>query len=177
MTRTVLDTRRRVAGGERQGQSGRLFGQHARHGRGVVRFCLGACGFRQALDITCSIDDKMRVPQLAELLKPYCGGKCPVQINYRNLIGSAPPAARRMAGHLAGRIARRIACDVWCAERAGRLRITLLFALLMPDIPLVCATVQTVSDLPCYSCGPMGLSGSLRFSIRENVKSFFPPEV
>jgi DNA polymerase-3 subunit alpha len=24
---------------------------------------------------------------LAELLKPYRGGKCPVQLNYRNLIG------------------------------------------------------------------------------------------
>ncbi len=46
--------------------------------------------FAKRLDITCSIDDKVRVPQLAELLKPYCGGKCPVQINYRNLIGSAP---------------------------------------------------------------------------------------
>ena len=46
--------------------------------------------YAKRLDITCSIDDKVRVPQLAELLKPYCGGKCPVQINYRNLIGSAP---------------------------------------------------------------------------------------
>jgi DNA polymerase-3 subunit alpha len=46
--------------------------------------------FAKRLDIFCSIDDKLRVPQLAELLKPYCGGQCPVQINYRNLIGSAP---------------------------------------------------------------------------------------
>jgi DNA polymerase-3 subunit alpha len=46
--------------------------------------------FAKRLDIFCSMDDKIRVPQLAELLKPYCGGKCPVQINYRNLIGSAP---------------------------------------------------------------------------------------
>jgi DNA polymerase-3 subunit alpha len=46
--------------------------------------------FAKRLDITCSIDDKLRVPQLVELLKPYCGGQCPVQINYRNLIGSAP---------------------------------------------------------------------------------------
>jgi len=36
------------------------------------------------------MDDKIRVPQLVEQLKPYCGGQCPVQINYRNLIGSAP---------------------------------------------------------------------------------------
>ncbi len=46
--------------------------------------------FAKRLDIFCSIDDKLRVPQLAELLKPYCGGQCPVQINYHNLIGSAP---------------------------------------------------------------------------------------
>jgi DNA polymerase-3 subunit alpha len=46
--------------------------------------------FAKRLDIFCSMDDKLRVPQLAELLKPYCGGQCPVQINYRNLIGSAP---------------------------------------------------------------------------------------
>ena len=46
--------------------------------------------FAKRLDIFCSMDDRVRVPQLAELLKPYCGGQCPVQINYRNLIGSAP---------------------------------------------------------------------------------------
>jgi DNA polymerase-3 subunit alpha len=46
--------------------------------------------FAKRLDIFCSMDDKIRVPQLADLLKPYCGGQCPVQINYRNLIGSAP---------------------------------------------------------------------------------------
>jgi DNA polymerase-3 subunit alpha len=46
--------------------------------------------FAKRLDIFCSIDDKLRVPQLADLLKPYCGGQCPVQINYHNLIGSAP---------------------------------------------------------------------------------------
>jgi DNA polymerase III subunit alpha len=45
--------------------------------------------FAKRLDIFCSMDDKVRVPQLAELLKPWCGGKCPVQINYRNLIGSS----------------------------------------------------------------------------------------
>ena len=46
--------------------------------------------FAKRLDLTCSIDNQLRVPQLAELLKPYCGGQCPVQINYSNLIGSAP---------------------------------------------------------------------------------------
>ena len=29
------------------------------------------------------------MPQLSEILKPWCDGKCPVQLNYRNLIGSA----------------------------------------------------------------------------------------
>ncbi len=53
-------------------------------------FASARAAFAKRLDIFCSIDDKVRVPQLVELLKPYCGGKCPVQINYRNLIGSAP---------------------------------------------------------------------------------------
>jgi DNA polymerase-3 subunit alpha len=53
-------------------------------------FASARAAFAKRLDITCSIDDRVRVPQLVELLKPYCGGKCPVQINYRNLIGSAP---------------------------------------------------------------------------------------
>ncbi len=53
-------------------------------------FASARAAFAKRLDISCSIDGKVRVPQLAELLKPYCGGKCPVQINYQNLIGSAP---------------------------------------------------------------------------------------
>jgi DNA polymerase-3 subunit alpha len=53
-------------------------------------FASARAAFAKRLDIFCSIDDKVRVPQLVELLKPYCGGKCPVQVNYRNLIGSAP---------------------------------------------------------------------------------------
>jgi DNA polymerase-3 subunit alpha len=53
-------------------------------------FASARAAFAKRLDINCSIDDKVRVQQLVELLKPYCGGKCPVQINYRNLIGSAP---------------------------------------------------------------------------------------
>ncbi|MFZ2161663.1 MAG: DNA polymerase III subunit alpha [Sideroxyarcus sp.] len=51
-------------------------------------FASARAAFAKRLDIFCSMDDKVRVPQLAELLKPWCGGKCPVQINYRNLIGS-----------------------------------------------------------------------------------------
>jgi DNA polymerase-3 subunit alpha len=53
-------------------------------------FASARATFAQRLDITCSINDKVRVPQLAELLKPYCGGSCPVQINYHNLVGSVP---------------------------------------------------------------------------------------
>ena len=46
--------------------------------------------FARRLDIDCGLDHKVRVAQLAELLKPYRGGECPVQINYRNLVGAAP---------------------------------------------------------------------------------------
>ncbi len=53
-------------------------------------FASARAAFAKRLDIACSIDDKVRVPQLVELLKPYSGGKCPVQINYHNLVGSAP---------------------------------------------------------------------------------------
>ncbi|MBI4808394.1 MAG: DNA polymerase III subunit alpha [Nitrosomonadales bacterium] len=53
-------------------------------------FASARAAFAKRLDIDCTMDNKLRVPQLAELLKPYCGGKCPVQINYSNLIGSAP---------------------------------------------------------------------------------------
>ena len=53
-------------------------------------FASARAAFAKRLDISCSMDGQVRVPQLAELLRPYCGGKCPVQINYRNFIGSAP---------------------------------------------------------------------------------------
>jgi DNA polymerase-3 subunit alpha len=52
-------------------------------------FASARAAFAKRLDISCSMDERVRVSQLAELLKPWCGGKCPVQINYRNLIGSA----------------------------------------------------------------------------------------
>ncbi len=52
-------------------------------------FASARAAFARRLDISCSMDQPVRVPQLAELLKPYRGGKCPVQIDYRNLIGSA----------------------------------------------------------------------------------------
>jgi DNA polymerase-3 subunit alpha len=46
--------------------------------------------FAKRLDIDCSMGDKVCIRRLAEMLKPYCGGECAVQINYRNLIGAAP---------------------------------------------------------------------------------------
>jgi DNA polymerase-3 subunit alpha len=46
--------------------------------------------FAKRLDIDCSMDDKVCTKRLAEMLKPYRGGECTVQINYRNLIGAAP---------------------------------------------------------------------------------------
>ncbi len=55
-------------------------------------FASARAAFAKRLDLVCSIDGKVRVPQLVELLKPYSGGKCPVQINYRNLLGSVPLA-------------------------------------------------------------------------------------
>ncbi|MGE5757698.1 MAG: DNA polymerase III subunit alpha, partial [Sideroxydans sp.] len=56
----------------------------------IYDFASARAAFAKRLDISCSMDGKVRVLQLAELLKPYCGGRCPVQINYRNHIGSAP---------------------------------------------------------------------------------------
>jgi DNA polymerase-3 subunit alpha len=51
-------------------------------------FASARAKFASRLEITCSINDNVRVPQLLALLKPYAGGTCPVQINYSNLIGS-----------------------------------------------------------------------------------------
>ncbi len=45
--------------------------------------------FAKHLDLDCSMDSGVRVAQIAELLKPWCGGKCPVHLNYRNFIGGA----------------------------------------------------------------------------------------
>jgi DNA polymerase-3 subunit alpha len=53
-------------------------------------FASARASFAKRLDLVCSIDSKVHVAQLVEVLKPYRGGKCPVQINYRNLIGQAP---------------------------------------------------------------------------------------
>jgi DNA polymerase-3 subunit alpha len=53
-------------------------------------FASARASFAKRLDLVCSIDSEVHVAQLVEVLKPYRGGKCPVQINYRNLIGQAP---------------------------------------------------------------------------------------
>ena len=53
-------------------------------------FASARATFAKRLDIDCSMDDRIRVARLVELLKPYRGGECAVQINYRNLIGAAP---------------------------------------------------------------------------------------
>jgi len=42
------------------------------------------------LEITCSINAAVSIPQLTEILKPWCGGKCPVVLRYTNLLASAP---------------------------------------------------------------------------------------
>ncbi len=45
--------------------------------------------FARQLNIACTPGNAVRVAQLAELFKPYCGGQCPVVIYYRNQTGSA----------------------------------------------------------------------------------------
>jgi DNA polymerase-3 subunit alpha len=42
------------------------------------------------LEITCSINSPVRIPRLTELLKPWCGGKCPVVLRYTNLLATVP---------------------------------------------------------------------------------------
>jgi DNA polymerase-3 subunit alpha len=42
------------------------------------------------LEIICSTNTPVRIQQLSEKLKPWCGGKCPVVLHYSNLIASAP---------------------------------------------------------------------------------------
>ncbi len=41
------------------------------------------------LEIRCDINHPVRINELVELIKPWCGGKCPVVISYSNLIGRA----------------------------------------------------------------------------------------
>ena len=56
----------------------------------VFDFASARAAFAKRLDITCSINAPVRVAQLAEVLKPWSGGKCPVHIHYSNSIASAP---------------------------------------------------------------------------------------
>jgi DNA polymerase-3 subunit alpha len=52
-------------------------------------FASARAAFAKRLDINCSMDERIRIAHLAEVLQPWRGGKCPVQVNYRNLIGQA----------------------------------------------------------------------------------------
>jgi DNA polymerase-3 subunit alpha len=56
----------------------------------VFDFASARAAFAKRLDIACRIDSPVRIAQLAEILKPWCGGKCPVVIHYANLLASAP---------------------------------------------------------------------------------------
>ena len=56
----------------------------------VFDFASACAAFAKRLHIACSINAPVRVQQLAEILKPWCGGKCPVVIHYTNIIASTP---------------------------------------------------------------------------------------
>ncbi len=56
----------------------------------VFDFASARAAFAKRLEITCSITNPVRVPQLAEVLKPWCGGQCHIVIQYKNLLASAP---------------------------------------------------------------------------------------
>ncbi|MFA6013787.1 MAG: DNA polymerase III subunit alpha [Gallionellaceae bacterium] len=55
----------------------------------IFDFPSARAAFAKRLELTCSIEQPVSIKKLAETLKPWCGGKCPVVIHYRNLIGSA----------------------------------------------------------------------------------------
>jgi len=56
----------------------------------VFDFASARAAFAKRLEITCSIDEPVRIQQLAAVLKPWCGGQCQVVIKYKNLLASAP---------------------------------------------------------------------------------------
>jgi DNA polymerase-3 subunit alpha len=56
----------------------------------VFDFASARAAFAKRLDIVCSINSPVSASKLAEILKPWCGGKCPVVIHYTNLIAGAP---------------------------------------------------------------------------------------
>jgi DNA polymerase-3 subunit alpha len=56
----------------------------------VFDFASARAAFAKRLEIVCSINTPVRVPQLAEILKPWCGGQCQIVIQYKNLIAGAP---------------------------------------------------------------------------------------
>jgi len=46
--------------------------------------------FARRLELIINAESKVRVAQLKELFTPYRDGRCPVLIDYRNALGSAP---------------------------------------------------------------------------------------
>ena len=58
-------------------------------GEEVLDLASARATFAKRLDILCASQERVSVAKLAELFKPYCGGKCAVVIHYRNEIGSA----------------------------------------------------------------------------------------
>jgi len=58
-------------------------------GEEVLDLASARATFAKRLDISCTAQEPVSVTKLAELFKPYCGGKCAVVIHYRNEIASA----------------------------------------------------------------------------------------
>lgn len=58
-------------------------------GEEVLDLASARATFAKRLDLCCTAEGAVPVAQLAELFKPYCGGKCAVVIHYRNATGSA----------------------------------------------------------------------------------------
>ncbi|MBI1175462.1 MAG: DNA polymerase III subunit alpha [Sideroxydans sp.] len=46
--------------------------------------------FAKRLELSVEAQNRVGIAQLKELFRPYCGGKCPVVINYRNHLGCVP---------------------------------------------------------------------------------------
>jgi DNA polymerase III subunit alpha len=52
-------------------------------------FASARSAFAKRLELSVNEQSKLRVAQLRDLFKPYCGGKCPVVIDYCNYAGCA----------------------------------------------------------------------------------------
>ncbi len=56
----------------------------------VFDFASARAAFAKRLEIVCGTPKSYSAAKLADTLKPWCGGKCPVVIHYSNLIASTP---------------------------------------------------------------------------------------